>query len=58
MDAGNIEAEPDFDPVEPNDLFATVYRLMGIDFQRTPISAGNRPIDIVRGGKVRSGLLA
>lgn len=51
-------AEPDSDPIEPGDLFATIYRLMGIDFQKRLMSPGDRPIDIVRGGKVRSGLLA
>lgn len=51
-------AEPESEPIEPADLFATVYHLMGIEFQKRLMSPGDRPIDIVRGGKVRSGLLA
>jgi hypothetical protein len=42
----------------PADLFATIFRLLGIDFTKRLMSPGNRPIDIVREGKVRSGLLA
>jgi hypothetical protein len=50
-------AEPDSEPIEPADLFATVYQLLGIDFHKRLMAPGNRPIDIVRGGKVRSALL-
>ena len=51
-------AEPDSEPIEPADLFATIYHLLGIDFHKRLLAPGNRPIDIVRGGKVRSNLLA
>jgi len=51
-------AEPDSDPLEPQDLFATIYHLLGIDYRKRLMAPGNRPIDIVRGGKVRTGLLA
>jgi hypothetical protein len=51
-------AEPDSEPIEPPDLFATIYHLLGIDFRKRIMSPGDRPIDIVRGGKIRSGLLA
>lgn len=51
-------AEPDSEPIEPPDLFATIYHLLGIDFHKRLLAPGNRPIDIVRGGKVRSNLLA
>lgn len=51
-------AEPDSEPIEPADLFATVYQSLGIDFHKRLMAPGNRPIDIVRGGKVRSALLA
>jgi hypothetical protein len=50
-------AEPETEPIEPADLFATIYHLMGIDFEKRLLAPGNRPIDIVRGGKVRHGLL-
>ena len=51
-------AEPDAEAIEPPDLFATIYHLLGIDYQKRLLAPGNRPIDIVRGGKVRRGLLA
>ena len=51
-------AEPDSEPIEPADLFATVYHLLGIDFHKRLLAPGNRPIDIVRGGKIRCNLLA
>lgn len=51
-------AEPDSEPIEPADLFATIYQLLGVDFHKRLMAPGNRPIDIVRGGKVRSNLLA
>ena len=51
-------AEPDAEPIEPTDLFATIYHLLGIDFHKRLMAPGNRPIDIVRGGKIRSGLLS
>jgi uncharacterized protein (DUF1501 family) len=51
-------SEPDSEPIEPADLFATIYHLLGIDFHKRLMAPGNRPIDIVRGGKVRGNLLA
>jgi hypothetical protein len=51
-------AEPDSEEIGPADLFATIYRLLGIDYTKRLMSPGNRPIDIVRDGKVRSGLLS
>lgn len=51
-------AEPENDPIGPTDLFATVYRLLGIDSSKRLLAPGNRPVDIVRGGKVRDELVA
>jgi uncharacterized protein (DUF1501 family) len=51
-------AEPDSDAIGPGDLFATVYRLLGIDATKRLLSGGNRPIDIVRDGKPRADLMA
>jgi hypothetical protein len=51
-------AEPDSDEIGPADLFATIYHLLGIDYTKRLIAPGNRPIDIVRDGKLRQGLLA
>lgn len=51
-------AEPASEPIEPPDLFATIHHLLGINYEKRLLAPGNRPIDIVRGGKVRSTLLA
>lgn len=51
-------AEPDVEPIEPPDLFATIYHLLGIEYEKRLMAPGNRPIDIVRGGAVRNALLA
>ena len=34
-----------------------MYHLLGVDYQKKLLAPGNRPIDIVRGGKVRGDLL-
>ena len=51
-------AEPDAEEIGPADLFATLYHLLGIDYTKRLLAPGNRPIDIVRDGKLRQGLLA
>ncbi len=51
-------AEPDSEEIGPADLFATLYHLLGIDFTKRLLAPGNRPIDIVRDGKLRQGLLS
>jgi hypothetical protein len=50
--------EPDSVEIGPADLFATLYHLLGIDYTKRLIAAGNRPIDIARDCKLRQGLLA
>jgi hypothetical protein len=50
--------EPNTDPMSVEDLSATLYHQIGIDPQKRLISPGNRPIDIVRGGKVVKEILA
>jgi uncharacterized protein (DUF1501 family) len=50
-------AEPDSEEIGPGDLFATLYHLLGIDYTKRLIAPGNRPIDIVRDGRLRQGLL-
>lgn len=42
--------EPTKDPVGPADIAATVYQLLGIAPEKKLMSAGNRPIDLVRDG--------
>ena len=50
--------EPSEAPVGPADLGATIYSQLGIDPTERLMSAGNRPIDIIRGGTIISNVLA
>jgi hypothetical protein len=50
--------EPENDPLTVEDLAMTVYRQLGIDGEKKLMAPGNRPIDIVREGKVRTDLIA
>jgi Protein of unknown function (DUF1501) len=45
-------SEPDDDPLSVEDLAMTVYHQLGIDAEKKLMAPGNRPIDIVREGKV------
>ena len=57
--ASNATAsEPDSDPVSPGDLATTVYHQMGIVADKELMAPGNRPIEIVDGGKVIEPLIA
>jgi len=49
--------EPDNDPLTVPDYAATVYHLLGIDYEKT-LMAGTRPVKIVKDGEVAKGLLA
>jgi len=50
-------SEPETDAIGPADLATTVYHQMGIIADKELMAPGARPIEIVKGGKVRSGLL-
>jgi uncharacterized protein (DUF1501 family) len=50
--------EPENDPLTVEDLAMTVYRQIGIDATKKLMAPGNRPIDIVREGKIRKDLIA
>ncbi len=50
--------EPETDPVGPEDLFTTVYHTMGIVADKEIMAPGDRPIEIVDGGKVVKEILA
>jgi len=59
------EKEPNSDartpqaiPMNVEDLSATLYHQIGIDHEKRLIAPGNRPIDIVRGGRVVNEILA
>src|SRR6266481_5371978 len=49
--------EPDTDPLTVPDYAATVYQLVGIDYEKT-FMAGTRPVKIIKDGEVAKGLLA
>jgi uncharacterized protein (DUF1501 family) len=51
-------AEVERDPVRPTDLAATVFTLLGIDPARKLMAPGDRPIDLVRDGRVLDEVLA
>lgn len=51
-------SEPDLDPVEPGDLATTVFHLLGIVADKELMAPGDRPIEIVDGGKVIKELIA
>jgi hypothetical protein len=49
--------EPENDPLTVEDLAMTVYKQLGINAEKKLMAPGNRPIDIVREGKVRTDLI-
>jgi uncharacterized protein (DUF1501 family) len=53
-----IASEPEEEEIGPADLATTIYYLMGIIADKELMAPGNRPIEIVDGGRVRKGLLA
>ncbi|MBX7209438.1 MAG: DUF1501 domain-containing protein [Verrucomicrobiaceae bacterium] len=53
-----LGAEPDRDPVSPQDLARTMYRLLGINADKRIMAEGVRPIDIVNGGQLLQSVIA
>lgn len=51
-------SEPERDPVALEDFLHTAYHQIGIDANKELMAFGNRPIEIVNGGKLVKGLLA
>ena len=51
-------SEPDLDAVSPENLATTIYHLLGIVADKELMAPGDRPIEIVDGGKVIKELLA
>jgi uncharacterized protein (DUF1501 family) len=59
LGASNATAsEPDRDAIGPEDLATTIYHQLGIVADKELMAPGNRPIEIVDGGKVRTEMLA
>ena len=57
--ASNATAsEPEFDPVTPEDLATTMYHQLGIVADKELMAPGDRPMEIVDGGKVIKDILA
>jgi hypothetical protein len=54
----SICSDPDQNPIGVEDFAATMYHQLGIDPDKRLMSAGNRPIQIVRSGKVCTDLIA
>lgn len=50
--------EPAETPISPEDLATTVFHQLGIDAGKELIAPGDRPIEIVKGGRVRDELLS
>ena len=51
-------SEPDQDPLTVQDWASTIYKCLGITSDKELMAPGDRPIEIVNGGKVRQELLA
>lgn len=55
--SNSTASEPEEEEIGPADLATTVYNQLGIVADKELMAPGNRPIEIVDGGKVRNGLL-
>ncbi len=53
-----VASEPEKDEIDPRDLATTIFYQLGIIADKELMAPGNRPIEIVDGGKVRKELLA
>lgn len=56
--SNSTASEPEENPVGPEDLFTTVYHCLGIVADKELMAPGDRPIEIVDGGKVIKEILA
>jgi hypothetical protein len=56
--SNSTASEPELDAVGPEDLATTVYNQLGIVADKELMAPGDRPIEIVDGGKVVKGLLS
>ncbi|MDP7015021.1 MAG: DUF1501 domain-containing protein [Pirellulaceae bacterium] len=53
-----IASEPEENPLNVEDWATTIYKCMGITADKELMAPGDRPIEIVKGGKVRADLIA
>ncbi|MSR56502.1 MAG: DUF1501 domain-containing protein [Planctomycetaceae bacterium] len=56
--SNSTASEPEDNPIGPEDLFYTIYNCLGIVADKELMAPGDRPIEIIDGGKVRKELLA
>ncbi len=56
--SNSTASEPEENAIGPEDLFTTIYHCMGIVADKELMAPGDRPIEIIDGGKVRKDLLA
>lgn len=56
--SNSTASEPEEEAIGPQDLFTTVYHCLGINADQEMMAPGDRPIEIIDGGKVRKELLA
>lgn len=56
--SGPTASEPTETPISPEDLAATIYHQLGIHAEKELMAPGARPIEIVKGGQVRSELIS
>ncbi|MEI6234659.1 MAG: DUF1501 domain-containing protein [Planctomycetota bacterium] len=56
--SNSTASEPDVDPVPVEDMLFTVYNQLGINADERLMAPGDRPIDIIRGGKLVKGIVA
>jgi uncharacterized protein (DUF1501 family) len=57
-ESNSTASEPESDPVEPPDLATTVYYQLGIIADKELMAPGDRPIEIVDGGKLIKPLIS
>jgi uncharacterized protein (DUF1501 family) len=55
--SNSTASEPEDDAIGPEDLFTTLYHCLGIVADKELMAPGDRPIEIIDGGKVRKELL-
>ncbi len=53
-----VASEPEKDEMDPGDLATTIFHQLGIVADKELMAPGDRPVEIVDGGKVRKELLA
>ena len=53
-----VASEPDQNPLNVEDWATTIYKCLGIVADKELMAPGDRPIEIVNGGKIREELLA